>query len=232
MSSTEMAEIITNSDGELEMSTHNYDTGKMFNVKVISMRSGTNEYLMEVRDIASHEKVVFKNWVAIKKPKNEKKSPALSPLLATLMLLGTTAVVGAAFVAVSVDNTATIDSFLDVLNFEIVRFSNSENVLASIEIMTNRPQSISLGGDIKSTQLTDSSGGPLNVIKTEGDVYFVDLDSDAIQDGKLKVTPHIRGTLISYEGVIELQNPVGEKLSVEITSDGISKVYVFRVDQK
>lgn len=197
----------------LQLETHDRTTGKRFRISIESHRKATDEYLMAVYEIKTDgNAVMFRNWITLKRPRNKSRVSGVSAILGLVMLVAAATSAGAAFYYVVMGNVAQADPFVEVVKFKVTSLSDSNDLLADIGILTNRPDSVSIRGDVEERLLTDTDGlpGP---------------DTD--------ISEHRRGTLLNLTGMLELVDGMSgrELVTIEVRAGGsdISVMYQARI---
>ncbi len=176
---------------EVEFTSHNRDTGLLFLVRVISRRNKF-EYLLEMSEIYDNDlsKVIYKGWVATKKPPNRPRKAAVDTILGTVILLAIASMVGLAFYVSAINQVEETAHFIEVEKFDVTRFSgDATKILADIQIVTDVPYSFTLGGDFAKIILTNSDG----TAKEPAEISWIR-----------------RGAIISYEGILELNDKLND----------------------
>ena len=116
----ELTRIISGTRGMLELALHNPNTAKSYRMRIISRTDA--EYLMELYEaMGGADRVIFRNWVSLARPKNRKRMPAVSAILGTVMLIEIAGVSDGLLDAISIEEAAVEGEYIKVRGFEARR---------------------------------------------------------------------------------------------------------------
>lgn len=198
------------------------NTGIAHTVRVVS-RTGSGECLLEVCRIAGSHRppnVVFRNWVSATRASRRRHhagTPAVSAILGVVILIGVAATAAAGFHLVATEAMPRDALFIEIEKFHVSHIDGSDSAIFDVVLHVHDAKNVKIAYDNDGTKSSIRLTGPSG-----------ERIAPAIVNGTN------RGTLVSYYGINDLDDPGtgGKDLIVTITAGGMESVHAVPLGRK
>ena len=199
------------------ISIYNKVTDMRYYLKPVCVEGET--CMVELYEVhgGTENKVIFRNWVCTRRPKNRKREAAISEIFGVVILIGIAGAGAVLFYSIAIERAETEERYdTELVVFKLAKLSAADSVaLAEISFLTYGEGAVSLsfGEDLESVDLLDSDGEPL-----DGDTTRVEELSS--------------GRLVTFEGLVDIPEDAGRGSHIHtaiILDDGQKVQHVVRI---